>query len=333
MAEGRTDSADLKGTAEEVHFVSAHSSKASSRSSRASSRHSSASIGVFKASAKAEAAQARAAHAKREIELKVEQTRLQATLEALQEEKEKDAALAEAHVLEEALLETERSTASRVSVPVPIEDSRSRTADYVKTQSKVSSGTLPSSGGKEMQPAVQASHIVSPIKSESDFKDLPIGSQIMDFGADMSQNVTRMQSPYHYQMQSRPPDKEDSLCITYDLAKYLARTQLVSAGLTYFDDKPINYWAWESSFQGTISGLGLSPAEELDLLIKYLGRESSEHARRLKTVYIRKPSAALIMTWQRLEEIYGSPEAIEHALFAKLFCSFCQTKTHKSFEI
>lgn len=223
MAEGR---AELKGTAEEVHSVSAHSLKASSHSSRASSRHSSASIAVFKARAKAEAAQARAAYAKREIELKVEQARLQATLEALQEEKEKDAALAEAQVLEEALLETERSAASRVSVsvPIPIEDIQSRTADYVKTQSKVSSGTLPSSGGKEMQPTVQSSQFVSPIKSESDFKDLPISSQIMDFGADMSQNVTQMPSPYHYQIQSRPLEKEDSLSVTYNLAKYLART-------------------------------------------------------------------------------------------------------------
>ncbi|XP_026119086.1 uncharacterized protein LOC113098285 [Carassius auratus] len=319
MAEGQTDLVDLKGTAEDVHSVSTRSSKTSRRSSRASSCHSSASIAVFKARAKAEAAQARAAYAKKEIELKVEQARLQATLEALQEEKEKDAALAEAQVLEEAFLETERSAASRVSVPVPIEDSRNRTANYVKIQSEISSGTLPSSGEKETQPKLQSSQFVSPIKSETDFKDLPISSQNMDFSVDMFQDATQTQaSPRRYQIQSGPSDKGDSLSITYDLAKYLARTQLVSAGLTYFDDKPINYWAWKSSFQGAISGLGLSPAEELDLLIKYLGKESSEHARRLKAVNIRSPAAALIMTWQRLEEIYGSPEAIELALFAKL---------------
>ncbi|MGL5842999.1 MAG: hypothetical protein ACRCYK_14585 [Aeromonas hydrophila] len=69
------------------------------------------------------------------------------------------------------------------------------------------------------------------------------------------------------------------MSITYDLAEYLAHTQLVSAGLTYFHDKPINYWAWKSSFQSAISGLGLSSAEKLDLLIKFLGKESSEHAR------------------------------------------------------
>ncbi len=158
-----------------------------------------------------------------------------------------------------------------------------------------------------MQPPLQASHLISPIKSETDFKNLKY------------QDASQMQFPqYHCQFQGRPPDKGDSLSITYDLAKYLARLQLVSAGLTYFDDKPINYWAWKSSFQGAISGLDLTPADELHLLIKYLGRESSEHARRLKAAHIRNPSAALIMTWQRLEEIYGSPEAIEQALFAKL---------------
>lgn len=116
MAEGRTDSADHKGAA--VHSVS-------TRSSKASSCHSGSSIAVFKARAKTEAVQA--AYAKRELELKVEQACLQSTLEALQEEKEKDAALAEARILEEALLETKHSATSRVSVPVPIEDRQSRT--------------------------------------------------------------------------------------------------------------------------------------------------------------------------------------------------------------
>lgn len=42
-----------------------------------------------------------------------------------------------------------------------------------------------------MQPPLQASHFISLIKSESDFKALPFSSQNMDFGADMSQNAIK----------------------------------------------------------------------------------------------------------------------------------------------
>lgn len=64
--------------------------------------------------------------------------------------------------------------------------------------------------------------------------------------------------------------------------------------------------------------MDLTAAEELDLLVKWLGRESSEHARRIKSVHIRHPEAGLEMAWERLEECYGTPEAIERALFARL---------------
>ena len=105
---------------------------------------------------------------------------------------------------------------------------------------------------------------------------------------------------------------------TIDLAKYLARSNLVTSGLTTFDDQPMNYWAWKASFLTAIAGLDLSAGEELDLLSKYLGKKSAEHVRTLQAVNIRHPSAGLLMAWERLEEIYGSPEAIEQALFDKL---------------
>lgn len=98
----------------------------------------------------------------------------------------------------------------------------------------------------------------------------------------------------------------------------MARLQLVSTGLTVFDDKPENYWAWKSSFEGATADLDLWPREKLDMLIKWLGKQSSEHARRIKAVNMRDPSRGLRMVWQKLEETYGSPEAIEHTLFSKL---------------
>lgn len=71
---------------------------------------------------------------------------------------------------------------------------------------------------------------------------------------------------------------------TFELAKYLAWSQVMSSSLTKFDDQPENYQAWTSSFLSAIEDLELTAGEELDLLIKWLGKQSAEQARRTKSV-------------------------------------------------
>lgn len=102
------------------------------------------------------------------------------------------------------------------------------------------------------------------------------------------------------------------------LAKYLARSQLVSSGPSRFDDKPKNYLSWKSSFIIAIRDLDLKAIEEMDLLIRWLGVKSAEHARRIKSVIMKNLSASLYLIWEWLEGMYGSPEGIESALFTKL---------------
>ena len=317
--------------------VSADARSACMRVSRALSS-SNASLAVAMARAKAEGAQARAAHSKREIELKVEHARIQATLDALKEEKEKDAAIAEARTLQAGLLELDVEGSSRGSGPVSQEIKNQRTADYVEWQASTSTGELPKErhdfvaptaphqskaqvnnknddvkptlhyphkGFSQTQAAASA-HTTPHHKPEApqdhgsaprqnSYDHSPFSDQRMPYGSSYNQPQT-----------------------TIDLAKYLARSNLVTSGLTTFDDQPMNYWAWKASFLTAIAGLDLSAGEELDLLSKYLGKESSEQVRRIKAVNIRYPNAGLLMAWERLEEIYGSPEAIEQALFNKL---------------
>lgn len=105
---------------------------------------------------------------------------------------------------------------------------------------------------------------------------------------------------------------------TADVAKFNARNQIISTGLMKFDDKAENYWVWKASFCNAINNIGLSVAEETDLLVKWLGKESSEQARRLRAAYIRDPQGGLQAIWQCIEECYGTPEATEGALFARL---------------
>lgn len=53
-----------------------------------------------------------------------------------------------------------------------------------------------------------------------------------------------------------------------DFAKYLASRELVTTGLTKFDDNPESFRAWEFSFVNAMQDLQLSANEELDLLVK-----------------------------------------------------------------
>lgn len=103
-----------------------------------------------------------------------------------------------------------------------------------------------------------------------------------------------------------------------DFARYLIRREMVSAGLLQFDDKPENYWSWKASFLSSTKDLNLSAREELDLLTKWLGAESSEQAKRIRAVHVLNPAAGAAMVWQRLEECYGTPEVIEDALLKKI---------------
>ncbi|XP_013856011.1 uncharacterized protein LOC106511825, partial [Austrofundulus limnaeus] len=56
----------------------------------------------------------------------------------------------------------------------------------------------------------------------------------------------------------------------------------------------------------------------MDLLLKWLGRESAQHVEQIRAIHINQPQAGLNMIWNRLDEKYGSAEAIEDALFKRI---------------
>lgn len=121
--------------------------------------------------------------------------------------------------------------------------------------------------------------------------------------------------PFHPQ---RMPTANNCAPATEHLAQYLARRDLVSSSLYQFDDKPENYHAWQSSYNNATQGLGLTATEELDMMTKWLGRESSDHVKRLRSVHVTNPVIALKKAWERLQECYAAPEIIEKALFNRL---------------
>ncbi|XP_075315887.1 uncharacterized protein LOC142375626 [Odontesthes bonariensis] len=129
-------------------------------------------------------------------------------------------------------------------------------------------------------------------------------------------NDSQLYHPGHNVSTPRPHNVHPT--DTSDLAKYLMRREMVSSGLLKFDDQPENYWAWKTSFQSAVWDLHLLPQEELDLLAKWLGPQSAAQARRIRAAYVHNPGEGLNMVWQRLEECFGAPEIIEHALLKRV---------------
>ncbi|KAM4032594.1 uncharacterized protein ACNLHF_019812 [Anomaloglossus baeobatrachus] len=104
-----------------------------------------------------------------------------------------------------------------------------------------------------------------------------------------------------------------------DFARYMIRRELTNTGLTKFVDQPENYRGWKCAFKTATRDLGITAAEELDLLIRWLGPRSTERIKRLRSVYISDPTTGLATAWDRLEKGFGSPEAIEDALLKQLY--------------
>lgn len=335
----------------ETRSECSHSSKRSSKSSKHSIR-STASFAALEARAKAEAARTRASYAQREIDLKVEKTRVEATLEAIQQEKEAEAACAEATVLEAAVDSAVMGEliGARDSDRDSSYHSAERTEKYVQEQYAYVKANKPSDNPEQDRKAdFTSSAAVHPKPADDSHSRIEPPSQrerqLLTAKVTSTATATNIKrpsvpftpkredalntpqpasetrkpwTPRHDTVHGTYPRRGESIPYESVLGRFLARRELLTAGLTRFDDKPENYWSWRSAFSNATEDLGLKPSEELDLLIKWLGPESAEHARRVRSVRINYPGEALSMVWKRLEEVYGSPEAMESALLSKL---------------
>lgn len=106
--------------------------------------------------------------------------------------------------------------------------------------------------------------------------------------------------------------------IVGEITNFMLKKELLLTRITSFNDSPETYLGWKSTFQQVVKDLGVSAAEEVDLLIKWLGQESRKHAVSLKSVNIKQLDVALANIWERLDERYGSPEAIYLIAMKKL---------------
>lgn len=97
-------------------------------------------------------------------------------------------------------------------------------------------------------------------------------------------------------------------------SKFMINKDLLLSRLTKYDDKPDMYIAWKSSFKNVMSELNVSPAEEVDLLVKWLGPNSSNQALQIRVSNTGDPSQCLQKIWSGLEDRFGCPEIVEETL-------------------
>ncbi|XP_070203230.1 uncharacterized protein [Littorina saxatilis] len=104
----------------------------------------------------------------------------------------------------------------------------------------------------------------------------------------------------------------------FDFTKFLLKKDLLLSRLTVFNEQPESFEVWRNSFPSVMKDLDLTPQEELDLLVKNLGPESSKYAYSLRSSNPANPQRALQLLWERLDDRYGSPEQVESCLKTKL---------------
>ena len=101
---------------------------------------------------------------------------------------------------------------------------------------------------------------------------------------------------------------------TAEITRFLLRKDLLFSRLTNFNDRAESYHVWKASFKCVVNELQVSDSEQLDLLVKWLGVESSKHAVSIRASNADNPKRGLERLWQRLDERYGSPEMAEASL-------------------
>ncbi|XP_047447617.1 uncharacterized protein LOC125012056 [Mugil cephalus] len=288
-------------------------SNKSSVSNAKSNATSSSSMSSARARAKAEAAKVRASYASQEAKLKLEKAqnqletaRIETELEVLSLNREADAAIAEAQVLEDVAdmcdvlgnVKSESEEGLRLqrtreyvhsqngqnhptSPPVPVPPVNS--PDYTESQDSFRTWH-PSASIPEFQPTNNKP------KSEGDVKTHPPVPNLSE-PIKPKTDVKRTNPHTYVRAQSQTPQHMFPASASHPaepLAQYLARRDLVMLGLYQFDDKLENFRAWQSSFTNAVAEVQLTATQELDLMTKWLGKESGEQMRCIRAVHVNR---------------------------------------------
>ena len=286
---------DLKGMHKETSHASSGSHTTSSRIS---------SVLAVKQAA-LEAAKVRTEYAARENVLKKEKAQiieqqaiaeaarvrrkeeLEADIDFLNQEKELAACAAETQALE---TRSNKSVSQGIK-SLPVDDPLERVEQFVEKQNALKNEVI------EITSTESSTSYIT-VKEEN-YKDVPTP-------------VVKSEN------QVVKPRNEFSESCAADFTKFLLRKDLTLSRLYQFNDKPESFRVWKCSFNEVVKELGVTPSEEVDLLIKWLGPESKKQALSIRSCYSYNPQKALEKVWERLEDRYGAPEMVYSTVLKKL---------------
>lgn len=309
-----------------VPCVSGESRKSSKSSRSGGVAHPKAMSSMAQLEARIQAARARAEYMSRETDIRKQRAlideqvqrstaaaarrkaELDADLELLQQQKEVAIAEAEMNSLRSAASGSGGSRRGAVPIPVPMESPMERTRQYVYQQA-------------------------SPYNMKKYLPDINMDNR-KDFDGGFGLNSSPQEPLYtQYEGIQLNPDTPSFVPrgnmgglrmvrtgnnVASELTQFLLKRELLLTRLVTFSDKPEDYAIWKSGFLNIIRELQVAPREETDLLVKWLGPESTKYASSLRASNVHNPEKGLQRIWNRLDERYGSPEMIEAALKTKL---------------
>lgn len=249
---------------------------------------------------------------------------------------------AEARVYEQESVDSDLSEFDNIDddIHVPEEDPHARTSEYVNTvrlegQSETmcpDASVVPQNAAHP--PQTEPRQVPHATHEMNDSRCVILTNNPVDAYHDLPEPDPRSQTPATTYAEM-PPVTHPNIPMFPDISKFLLRRELLISRLYQFCDKPETYFVWKSSFKNVLTDLHVTDFEQLDLLVKWLGPESSSYALSIRAANADNPSKALRLLWERLDQRYGAPEMIECILKEKLakFPRLGNKDTQRLFEL
>ena len=246
----------------------------------------------------------------REAQYQRQQFEYEAEIELLEYEKEAAAADAEASYLEQ--VEIVNQPLQNIPLLTHVKEKPVKSANHDSANHQTGLSQRPRSFTQRIN-TTQNEQTPSPTSKGQEYEiDQPPVSKSHFIFTSSKNNFSKADDSHHEDLNM--PNKSELNC----LSALFLRKDLITSRLYPFDENPCNFESWKRSFQNAMREMKASPEEELDILTRHLGKESSQYATSIRNANAATPLRGLRLLWERLEDRFGSEMLIENSIRQKL---------------
>ncbi|XP_055999043.1 uncharacterized protein LOC130047684 [Ostrea edulis] len=235
---------------------------------------------------KAETEKTKLAFIRKQVNLQTEKSKIEGQIQILEQTQSAAIADAEARVFEEA--ESENNSVRNSFLDELPSDRHKRVTDYVDSVSQDRGLSLDTHVNPRIAQTIPKDYYYNDVSS------VPHRNE-------------------HFRSELQP--QENSM---ESVSRFLLRKKVLLSRFKKFNDEPEAYNAWKLNFTSIVSDLQISAFEELQLLVRWLGPESSRHAADIQQANAENPYEGLRQIWTRLDKRYGAIELIDNSLKLKI---------------